>query len=427
MPKRVATPPPPEDEPRYLAVNNPYPPQANLALKSDIEDLVRWLASCMGKRHLYALFYKKVTPNTIIIEVGRDFTGWRALLGAHAWSEVFHPTAIAPEDRNRVSRIFYSTYPSGRQVEKAGWKRIFVEEEWFDGWKPQNPVTKFPYPLTSHCETPAEDQTGYTLCRPLPLELFGMVRIVNEPAAAPPVVGSNTWVSTKGSTPNAWQKKGPTIVQVPDKLANQFTSLSLTELKSTSPPLTSATTASSSVFSPYESDDEDDEKPYIAREHAKGEFHFEPVEDDDEIDEGYGIGLNAANVWDKAESLSGWETMSKASAPPSEAPGPSGQSDFGDTFNEPEPQLCPVHGPLCSRGICTEYRKNKATWKDRAAEHGNRGRGRGTPRGRGSRGGTPMGSPGGGRGGKGSATPVSPGRSGGGSAWQGNTASLFAS
>ena len=58
MPKREVTPPPPEDEPRYLTVVYPYPPQANMELVQDCAEFSRWIACVVGKDVLLALFHK---------------------------------------------------------------------------------------------------------------------------------------------------------------------------------------------------------------------------------------------------------------------------------------------------------------------------------------------------------------------------------
>jgi hypothetical protein len=58
MSKRIPTPPPPEDEPRYLTVVHPYPLNANLELHADRRTLALWLACCTGKDVLLAMFYK---------------------------------------------------------------------------------------------------------------------------------------------------------------------------------------------------------------------------------------------------------------------------------------------------------------------------------------------------------------------------------
>lgn len=54
----------------------------------------------------------------IIIEIMRNFSNFDRLLGEHRWSEVFqNPT---PENRERVSKIFYCKYSTGREVQKHG-------------------------------------------------------------------------------------------------------------------------------------------------------------------------------------------------------------------------------------------------------------------------------------------------------------------
>ncbi|KAI0311922.1 hypothetical protein OF83DRAFT_1026208, partial [Amylostereum chailletii] len=58
MPKRAATPPPSEDEPKYLAIVHPYPAHANMALRGDQLEFVFWLAACAGQDPLHALFHK---------------------------------------------------------------------------------------------------------------------------------------------------------------------------------------------------------------------------------------------------------------------------------------------------------------------------------------------------------------------------------
>ncbi|KAI6116052.1 hypothetical protein F5141DRAFT_1001248 [Pisolithus sp. B1] len=72
----------------------------------------------------------------VIIEVNRDYPHFDRLLGEHRWSEFLRKPS--PEEESRVTQIFYCTYHTGRIVEKNGWKRIFVEDAWFDGWSPKN-------------------------------------------------------------------------------------------------------------------------------------------------------------------------------------------------------------------------------------------------------------------------------------------------
>ncbi|KAF8588848.1 hypothetical protein K439DRAFT_539396 [Ramaria rubella] len=191
MPKREPTPPPGDDEPRYLTICYPYPPHANMELPGDRLALARWLACCMGQDDMYAIFHKPSAGNMVIVEIRRDHEGFRKLLGAHKWSEFVRNPG---EHHSKVTRIFFSTFPNGRAVEKAGWKRLFVEDSWFNKFSPKNKFIAYPYPLSSYCEVPSEDQTGFTLCRPIPLEMFD-IRIPSPPLVP---VGSATWVAYKG-------------------------------------------------------------------------------------------------------------------------------------------------------------------------------------------------------------------------------------
>jgi hypothetical protein len=87
-----------------------------------------------------------------VIEVDRDFDSFDRLLGLHTWSEFLQrPTK---DQLDKVSKVFYCTYNTGRQAEKngpsasrstahthsycAGWKRVNIEEHWFNGWTPNN-------------------------------------------------------------------------------------------------------------------------------------------------------------------------------------------------------------------------------------------------------------------------------------------------
>jgi hypothetical protein len=58
MPKRAVTPPPGDDEPRYLTVVHPYPLNAHMELPEDRENFGRWLACCIGPDPFYAFFHK---------------------------------------------------------------------------------------------------------------------------------------------------------------------------------------------------------------------------------------------------------------------------------------------------------------------------------------------------------------------------------
>ncbi|KAJ6579949.1 hypothetical protein DFH09DRAFT_1076855 [Mycena vulgaris] len=172
MPKRIPTPEPGDDEPKYFTVVQPYPLNANLGITPrlyHIWTLDRWLH--------------------------RDYPHPERLLGEHRWSEFLRKPSV--EEAGRVSQIFYCVYSTGRQAQKDGWKRINVSDSWFKNWSPENPIIQNPYPATSWCPLPAEDRTNKPMCRPLP------VRVKPPPppkaAAAPVVPGSATWANAKGA------------------------------------------------------------------------------------------------------------------------------------------------------------------------------------------------------------------------------------
>jgi len=72
MPKRIATPPPGDDEPKYLTVVQPYPLNANWELPEDYITFGRWIAGCIGTEPFYAVFYK---PSVCIPSVSFLFYG----------------------------------------------------------------------------------------------------------------------------------------------------------------------------------------------------------------------------------------------------------------------------------------------------------------------------------------------------------------
>ncbi|KAH9018784.1 hypothetical protein EDB83DRAFT_173208 [Lactarius deliciosus] len=196
MPKRIPTPPPPEDEPRYLTVVHPYPLHANLELHADRRTLALWLACCTGKDVLLAMFHKPASPGMVVIEVDRDFDRFDDLLGLHDWSGFL--LKPSEEQKDKSSKVFYCTYNTGRLVEKSGWKRVNIEEHWFQGWTPNNAIIKYPYPKTSHCVVPSEAKTGAPMCRPLPQRSFPV-----PPPTPAPVVGSAGWLASRNANASA--------------------------------------------------------------------------------------------------------------------------------------------------------------------------------------------------------------------------------
>lgn len=69
MPKRVPTPPPGDDEPRYLTVVHPYAISGtcNMELPKDRQDFARWVACCIDNNAFFAIFHKpSVRPSLFI-------------------------------------------------------------------------------------------------------------------------------------------------------------------------------------------------------------------------------------------------------------------------------------------------------------------------------------------------------------------------
>lgn len=213
MPKRIPTPPPGDDEPRYLTVVHPYvlDGHCNMELPKDRQDFARWVACCIDANYFYAFFHKPSARDMVIIEIARDCPQLDRLLGEHRWREFLKKSS--KQEQDQVTKVFYCTYSTGRQVQKNGWKRIYVEDAWFKTWSPNNHLITFPYPETHFCEVPIEDQTNHPMCRPLP----GAVKPPPETLTAPaPVVGSQQWTTGKQlpapiARAGAWGKGAPKL------------------------------------------------------------------------------------------------------------------------------------------------------------------------------------------------------------------------
>ncbi|KAH7920600.1 hypothetical protein BV22DRAFT_1020909 [Leucogyrophana mollusca] len=193
MPKRAATPPPADDEPRYLTVVHPFVPSGhcNMELPKDRQDFARWIACCIDKDAIYTFFHKPSARDMVIIEVKRDYPHFDRLLGEHRWSEFLRNPS--DELKNQATRVYYCTYSTGRIVQKngecpvrvlvlglgcgaerwvvvvvswkneiglrhchstpspvctfclayaydsiTGWKRVEIKDEWFKSWSPNN-------------------------------------------------------------------------------------------------------------------------------------------------------------------------------------------------------------------------------------------------------------------------------------------------
>ncbi|KAI1790385.1 hypothetical protein LXA43DRAFT_1095529 [Ganoderma leucocontextum] len=170
MPKRPATPPPPDDT-QFFTVVNPYPEQPYQTDQGS-KTFARWIASMVGQHTLYAFHHKPKSPNMVVIEVSKDgFSDFRRLLGEHRWREVLKTPN--KDHAYEVSRIFPCTMTTPRSLVKEGWQHINVEWSWFNKWSPGNDSDiVYPYPLPRFCRPPQEDVMRNPLCRPLREALF---------------------------------------------------------------------------------------------------------------------------------------------------------------------------------------------------------------------------------------------------------------
>jgi hypothetical protein len=101
MPKREKTPPPPDDEPRYLVVVHPYPLNAHLQLHGDRRTLALWLACCIGKDVLYAMYHKPSVSQTCFSLPSPRVLAWRV-----AWWKVVLIWSVTGNGNHRGRSIF---------------------------------------------------------------------------------------------------------------------------------------------------------------------------------------------------------------------------------------------------------------------------------------------------------------------------------
>ncbi|KAJ7592067.1 hypothetical protein C8J56DRAFT_932528 [Mycena floridula] len=194
MVKRIKTPEPGDDEPRFYTVVNPFPLHANWEYDQDYITCSRWVAGILGtEQPLYGIFHKPSARGQILLEIERSFDRQRIqdkLLGAHKWSEFLMKPS--DEEKDRVSKIFYSTYSVGRDAQKDGWKRIHVHQHFFNNWSVKNMMIRNPYPNSTWCDVPQEDITNKPMCRYIPRPDELKPAVVKAPR---PVVGSAQWVA----------------------------------------------------------------------------------------------------------------------------------------------------------------------------------------------------------------------------------------
>ncbi|KAI0090886.1 hypothetical protein BDY19DRAFT_938117 [Irpex rosettiformis] len=388
MPKRAVTPPPPEDEPRYLTVAYPYPPHGNMELVQDCAELSRWIACIVGKDALLALFHKPSSPNMVIIEVQREFGDWNSLLGEHRWSEVFKK--CAPADKDRVSQIFWCEFNTGRRVQKYGWKRVYVEEKWFAQWRVPNTNVTYPYPATHWCDVPREDKTNAPLCRPLPVAAFPPPP---SQTVRPPPVGSVAWSAAKRAPvpkinpKSAWGRGPPADPRPPPSSSgSRVGSVWGGSRSSAAHSLSSGNGAPPGLpplSTPYSSSSDSsawDNTPGLASAGGSGSGSDDtnsdiigrtpPASEAPEVfvagdveDDMAGLNINTCPL-DGEDDDNDFIPVIPADAVQPEEPAIPEENLWADYDNhEPEHPvdeiICPAHGKLCSRGICKEYNRLK--------------------------------------------------------------------
>ncbi|KAF8157299.1 hypothetical protein K438DRAFT_1861679 [Mycena galopus ATCC 62051] len=419
MPKRMPTPEPGDDEPKYFTVVHPYPLNAHWELEDDYTTCGRWIASCIGSAPFFAIFYKPSARGQILLEISRDYPEPERLLGEHRWSDFLKKPSA--EEAGRVSQIFYCTYSTGRQAQKDGWKRINVDESWFENRNPVNPDSAImhPYPPTAWCPLPPEDKTSKPMCRPLPVR----VKAPPAPKVAPPppvVPGSANWVSQKAAPPtntpaansaknaggtktgnrgrgNAKNKAGKKAIPansaapwhtataptgsntVPVVARNAAENMIQNMLAG--PPDLAAGFADMSLTSGIGVDDiSPDADAYVA------EWEATPAEEDVDAfwPSAYRPGDRGGGGLDDyayAHAKDDWgEGAAEAENPWGDAPDDNVNANATVNTNaKPAPNdiVCPVHGILCRKGICSERarlvrERERAERAKNVAEYGRR-------------------------------------------------------
>ncbi|KAF7311470.1 Glycoside hydrolase family 79 protein [Mycena kentingensis (nom. inval.)] len=396
MPKRIPTPPPGDDEPKYYTVVQPYPLNANWELSNDYITCGRWVASCLGSPSpFFAIFYKPSARGQILLEINRDYASPERLLGEHRWSEFLrNPT---PEETGRVTQIFYSTYSNGRAAQKDGWKRINVADSWFKSWAPENRVMSYPYPPTQWCPLPPEDKTNKPMCRPLPVSLKPPPTTTNAP---PPIIpGSSAWHTNKVAPPTntpaalrgAWAAK---------QAANQPKTAKAIPVSSTAPWHNPTAPKSNNVHAvPLDLPALSRSSTGTASSNSSSNSHN--PDDVDDVATGIGLismspsqeatlyGLDAPPIdpsayvadWEKAAIAEAtenslWATTTLTSASTNLW---GDDDDIEKKKQQATEILCTVHGIICKKGICQEYarllREKERAERDAARGSNKGGRG----------------------------------------------------
>lgn len=204
MVKRAKT-PEANEEAKYYTCWSPYPNNPDFELSEHYIQFSRWIANILEDSNALHSLYYKPKHGMVIFAVDKSYRRTERLLGEHRWSEFLKKPKNG--EQTLVSKIFYSTFSTDREVQKDGWKCIFVEEYFFLNWGIDKWFTKVPYPAPHWCDVPSENRVHKALCRPLP----GAQVPRPGPSVPPPrqVPGSADWAQTKASAATNSQRATP--------------------------------------------------------------------------------------------------------------------------------------------------------------------------------------------------------------------------
>ncbi|KAM6503188.1 hypothetical protein JOM56_000131 [Amanita muscaria] len=149
MVKRAKT-PEANEEAKYYTCWSPYPNNPDFELSEHYIQFSRWIANILEDSNALHSLYYKPKHGMVVFAVDKSYRRTERLLGEHRWSEFLKKPKNG--EQTLVSKIFYSTFSTDREVQKdgalfvlppspfyvdlqlPGWKCIFVEEYFFLNW-----------------------------------------------------------------------------------------------------------------------------------------------------------------------------------------------------------------------------------------------------------------------------------------------------
>ncbi|KAJ3571741.1 hypothetical protein NP233_g3549 [Leucocoprinus birnbaumii] len=135
MVKRPKSPKPIEDS-KFLTVVHPFPLNANMEVPNDFKDFMYWLASVVGTEYALGVYHKPSARGMVVAEVSKTFSEFEVLLGEHSWNRFLQKPTM--EEKERKTRVYYSTYSTARDLQKDGWKNILADDALFSDYRPIN-------------------------------------------------------------------------------------------------------------------------------------------------------------------------------------------------------------------------------------------------------------------------------------------------